>query len=141
EQVGDLLLSLVEKSLVHADSTGDEMRYRLLESTRYYASEKLPDAAATRRQHAQYFAARFAQATAEWETTLTQQWMASYAADVDNLRGALDWAFAPNGDIAIGLDLVSQSHLVWSELGLMLEHRRWVDQALGKIGNKTPAVV
>jgi predicted ATPase len=141
QQVGDLLLSLVEKSLVHADSTDDEVRYRLLESTRYYASEKLPDAAATRRRHAQHFAARFAQATTEWETTPTQQWIAYYAADVDNLRGALDWAFGPNGDFAIGLDLVAQSHVVWSELGLMLEHRRWVDQALCKVGKKTPAAV
>jgi predicted ATPase/DNA-binding winged helix-turn-helix (wHTH) protein len=141
QQVGDLLLSLVEKSLVHTDSTGDEVRYRLLESTRYYASEKLPDATATRRRHAQHFAARFAQATAEWETTPTQKWMASYAADVDNLRGALDWVFGPNGDIAMGLDLVGQSHVVWSELGLMLEHRRWVDQALGKVSKKTPAAV
>ncbi len=41
EQVGDLLLSLVEKSLVHADLVGNETRYRLLESTRYFASEKL----------------------------------------------------------------------------------------------------
>jgi predicted ATPase/DNA-binding winged helix-turn-helix (wHTH) protein len=141
QQVGDLLLSLVEKSLVHTDSTGDEVRYRLLESTRYYASEKLSDAAATRRRHAQHFAARLAQATAEWEITPTQKWMASYAADVDNLRGALDWAFGPNGDIAMALDLVGQSHVVWSELGLMLEHRRWVDQALGKVSKKTPAAV
>jgi predicted ATPase/DNA-binding winged helix-turn-helix (wHTH) protein len=109
EQVGDLLLSLVEQSLVNADSTGGEMRYGLLESTRYYASKKLPDLPATRRRHAQHFAARFTQATAEWETTPTQQWIANYGPDVDNLRGALDWAFGPNGDLAVALDLVGHS--------------------------------
>ena len=43
-QVGDLLFSLVEKSLVHADLTASEPRYHLLESTRCYAYEKLADA-------------------------------------------------------------------------------------------------
>jgi predicted ATPase/DNA-binding winged helix-turn-helix (wHTH) protein len=140
-QVGDLLLSLVEKSLVHADPSGSEPRYHLLESTRYYASEKLTDAPARRRRHAEHFAARFTQATAEWETTPTQHWIARYGADVANLRGALEWAFGPGGDAAIGLDLVGHSHLLWSELGLMLEHRGWIDQAIGKVGKKTPAIV
>jgi len=141
EQVGDLLLSLLEKSLVHADSSTNEMRYRLLESTRFYASEKLLDASATRRRHAKHFAARFAQAMAEWETTPTRQWLANYEADLDNLRGALDWAFGPSGDLATALDLVGYSHVLWAELGLMLEHRRWVDQALAKLDKKTPAAV
>src|SRR5207253_10576070 len=70
--IGDLLLSLVEKSLVQADLGGSECRYGLLESTRYYAVEKLADAARLRRRHAEHFAARLAQATAEWETMPTR---------------------------------------------------------------------
>jgi predicted ATPase/DNA-binding winged helix-turn-helix (wHTH) protein len=139
DQVGDLLLSLVEKSLAHADPAGGDTRYRLLESTRYYAAEKLADAPATYRRCAEHFAARFAAATAEWETTPTQQWIARYEADVDNLRGALEWAFGPDGDVAVGLDLVGHSHVLWAELGLMLEHRRWVVEALAQVGKKTPA--
>jgi len=137
EQVGDLLLSLVEKSLVHADPAGGEFRYGLLESTRYYASEKLADASRMRRRHAEHFAARLAQATAEWETTPTRQWMACYAADIDNLRGALEWAFGADGDVTVGLELVAHSHVLWAELGLMLEHRRWVVEALGKVAKGT----
>jgi hypothetical protein len=138
DQVSDLLLSLVEKSLIHADPAGSGTRYRLLESTRYYAAEKLADAQAMHRRHAEHFAARFAAATAEWETIPTQQWLARYEADIDNLRGALEWAFGPDGDVAVGLDLVGHSHVLWAELGLMLEHRRCVIEALGKIGKKTP---
>jgi predicted ATPase/DNA-binding winged helix-turn-helix (wHTH) protein len=141
EEVGDLLFSLVEKSLVHADVSANDTRYGLLESTRHYASEKLAQAAAMRRRHAEHFAARLAQATTQWETVPTQQWIARYAADVDNLRGALDWAFGPDGDLGIGLELVGRSHVLWAELGLMLEQRRWVDQALAKTGKKTPADV
>jgi len=138
EQVGDLLLSLVEKSLVHADPAGGEFRYGLLESTRYYASEKLADASRMRRRHAEHFAARLAQATAEWETTPTRQWMACYAADIDNLRGALEWAFGADGDVTVGLELVAHSHVLWAELGLILEHRRWVVEALDKVAKGTP---
>ena len=141
EQVGDLLLSLVEKSLVHADLAGGETRYRLLESTRHYASEKLGRAPDMHRRHAEHFAARFAQATAEWETTPTQQWIARSDADIDNLRGALEWAFARDGDVAIGLELVGHSHVLWAELGLMPEHRRWVDEAIAKVSKATPAQV
>ena len=64
-----------------------------------------------------------------------------YEADIDNLRGALEWAFAADGDVAIGLDLVGHSHVDWAELGLMLEHRRWVHAALAKVGKTTPAAV
>ncbi|HEY6602588.1 MAG TPA: winged helix-turn-helix domain-containing protein [Xanthobacteraceae bacterium] len=138
EQVGDLLLSLVEKSLVQTDLAGSECRYGLLESTRYYAAEKLSDAQRLRRRHAEHFAARLAQASAEWETTPTREWIARYEADVDNLRGALEWAFGPDGDVARGVDLVAHSHVLWAELGLILEHRRWVNAALEKIGKTTP---
>src|SRR6516165_2596170 len=141
EQVGDLLLPLVEKSLVHADPAGGEFRYGLLESTRYYASEKLADASRMRRRHAEHFAARFAQATAEWETTPTRQWMACYASDIDNLRGALEWAFGTDGDVTVGLELVAHSHVLWAELGLILEHRRWVVEALDKVAKGTPSEV
>ena len=141
EQCGDLLYSLAEKSLVHVDPIAGETRYRLLESTRYYAAEKLGPAPEIRRRHAAHFLARFAEATAEWETTPTQRWIVQYEADLDNLRGALEWAFGTDGDVDIALDLVGRSHVIWAELGLMLEHRRWVNEALAKIRKETTAEV
>ncbi len=141
DAIPDLLLSLVEKSLVNADLSGVEARYRLLESTRYYASEKQRGAPDIRRRHAEHFRDRLAEATTAWETTPTREWMARYEADIDNLRGALEWAFGPQGDIALGLDLVGRSHVLWAELGAMPEHRHWVDTALGKVDRRTPAEV
>ena len=136
--IGDLSLSLVEKSLVQTDLGGSECRYGLLESTRYYAAEKLADPGRLRRRHAEHFAARLAQATAEWETMPTRQWVARYEPDIDNLRGALEWAFGPDGDVAVGVELVAHSHVLWAELGLILEHRRWVTTGLEQIGKATP---
>jgi hypothetical protein len=126
---------------VQADVAGSEPRYRLLESTRLYAGEKLADARALRRRHARHYAARLAQAAAEWETTPTARWIARYEADVDNLRAALEWAFSPDGDDKIALDLVGASHVLWGELGLLPEHRRWVLAALARLRKSTPAPV
>src|SRR5260370_10349698 len=103
EQVGDLLLSLVEKSLVHADAASSEFRYGLLESARYHASEKLADASRMRRRHAEHFAARLTQATAERETTPTRQRIACCPSDLDNLRGSLAWACGAAGAVPPGL--------------------------------------
>ena len=136
----DALSSLIDKSLVVAEVGGSEARYRLMETTRDYALEKLEQAGelALRKEHARHFVARFAQATAEWETMAPEPWLSRYAPDVDNLRGALAWTFG-GGDVALGLELVGFSHLVWAELGLPFEHRRWVEEALGRTDRKTPA--
>jgi predicted ATPase/DNA-binding winged helix-turn-helix (wHTH) protein len=140
EQTLDLLSSLIEKSLIVADLAGNEPRYRMLESTRYYAREKLAHAgeAEMRRRHAHHFAARLSEASDAWEITSSQKWVAEYAADIDNVRAALDWAFGPGGDVAAGLALVGRSHVLWAELGLMLEHRHWVEEALRHCTAKTP---
>jgi hypothetical protein len=137
EQIGDLLFSLVEKSLVQADSTGYEPRFYLFESTRYYAREKLDRKSEIRLRHARHFVSRLSEAAANWEKMPAQQWLKLYGADIDNVRGALEWAFSADGDAGIGLDVVGRSHALWEELGLMLEHRHWVDLALAKAGMET----
>jgi hypothetical protein len=127
----ELLLSLIDKSLVTTDRSNGEPRYRLPAATRDYARELLGAAAQTlQRRHAEHFCALLAQATAEWETMPGASWRDRYGADVDEVRGALEWAFGPGGDLALGIELVANSHDLWSELGPMLEHRRWVDHAL-----------
>jgi predicted ATPase/DNA-binding winged helix-turn-helix (wHTH) protein len=139
----DLLSSLVDKSLLLAERHWGEPHYRLLESTRYFARDRLVEAGELdwHRLHAEHFVKRFVQATAEWETTAPEPWLARFGADIDNLRAALDWAFGPEGQRAIGLELVGYSHVMWSELGLMPEHRYWTERALAAVEADTPAVV
>jgi predicted ATPase/DNA-binding winged helix-turn-helix (wHTH) protein len=139
----DLLASLVEKSLIVADAGDGEPRYRMLESVRLFARARLTpsDEAELRGRHARHFAARLAEASEAWETTAASAWGAAHAGDIDNVRAALDWAFGPAGDLAAGLALVGRTHVLWSELGLMLEHRHWVEEALRRCTPKTPAEV
>ena len=64
-QVLDLLTLLVDKSLVVADNSGGRTRYRLLETVRQYALEKLAEsgeADAVRARHRDYYTAMAADA-------------------------------------------------------------------------------
>jgi hypothetical protein len=140
-EIVDLLSSLVEKSLVVAETAGAAPRYRLLESTRHFAFEKLAEsggAAEMARRHAGYVAGRLAAASKAWETTATSRWLATYGDDIDNVRAAFAWAFGPDGDLAVALELTGHSHELWAELGLTLEHRRWVTEALARVTADTP---
>ncbi|MBV8835663.1 MAG: hypothetical protein JO000_03935, partial [Alphaproteobacteria bacterium] len=139
-QVLDLVTSLVEKSLILTDLRHDETRYRMPESTRYFALDRLAAEHEQDRhhQHARHFVERLAQATAAFETSASEPWLARYGADVDNLRTALAFAFGPAGDRETALELVGCSHVIWSELGLMLEHRHWVERGRALVTKETP---
>jgi predicted ATPase/DNA-binding winged helix-turn-helix (wHTH) protein len=140
-QVLDLVTSLVEKSLIMADRQHDETRYRLPESTRYFAQDKLAAAhEESRSLHAQHFVARFTRAAQVWETSASEPWVARFGPDVDNLRAALGWAFGPDGSRELGLALAGSSHMIWSELGLMLEHKYWVERARAVVTTETPLI-
>lgn len=135
----DRLQSLIEKSLVVTERSESSLRYRLLESNRDYARQKLGSDAELmlRKRHADYYRTRMARAAREWETMPGERWLAQYGADIDELRSALQWAFGPQGDITLAIDLVAHSHIIWGELGLSFEHRRWVQEALGHVSDIT----
>jgi predicted ATPase/class 3 adenylate cyclase len=101
--VADLLGSLVDKSLVLAEPAGDALRYRLLETIRQFAAERLADAgeaeaAAVAAAHCGYFLS-VAEAAAPHLTGPDQaMWLARLDADQANLRRAADHAAAgPDG--------------------------------------------
>ncbi len=134
--VADSLADLVAKSLVTRDSTNVGIRYRLLDTTRAYALEKLlesGDWAATARRHAEYCGYLFARAEAEWETRPTTEWLDDYGRQIDSLRAALDWAFSSGGDSSIGVALTAAAVPVWIHLSLMEECRGRVERALAAI--------
>jgi predicted ATPase len=109
------------------------VRYRLLETTRAYAFEKLIDTGELEqvaRRHAEYYRDLFERAEAEWETRPTAEWLEEYRHGLDNVRAALDWAFSPSGDAATGVALTAASVPLWFQLSLMVECRGRVERAL-----------
>ena len=92
-QVVDMLTLLVDKSLVVAEESRSRTRYRLLETVRQYALEKLGEsreADNVRTRHRDYYTATAAQldipAPAGQDQRLDQ-----LQADIDNLRAAFAW--------------------------------------------------
>ena len=139
--VVDALAHLVLRSLVIAVTDDRGARYRLLETTRAYAMEKL-DAAreveAMRRRHALHFRDRFRDAYDDWLTMSDVDWHVRYRAERDNVRAALDWAFAPQGDNAVGVGLAAGSAPLWAELSLPHEGWQRLDTAIGRLDHATP---
>jgi predicted ATPase/DNA-binding winged helix-turn-helix (wHTH) protein len=132
-QVVDGLSSLVAKSLVTVEAGGGTSRYRLLDTTRAYALERLVESGerkALARRHAEYYRDVFELAEVEWNKRPAAEWLADYAPRIDNLRMALDWAFSAEGDVAIGVALTAAAVPLWMHQSLMRECRGWVEQAL-----------
>jgi predicted ATPase/DNA-binding winged helix-turn-helix (wHTH) protein len=111
----DHLGALVDKSLVLAD--GDAVpRYRMLETTRAYAMERLAESGemdATLRRHAHAMLAvlqPFDEYEQRWRSTGDAEPAA--AAELDNLRAALEWA-DDHGEGALAVALAGVSYSVW----------------------------
>ena len=131
--VVDDLSSLVAKSLVNVEVKGSVARYRLLDTTRAYALEKLKDSGEHEpllRRHAEYYRDLFERSEAEWETRPIVEWLDAYTWCIDNLRAALDWAFSPTGDASIGVALATAAAPLWIDLSLLDECRRRTEKAL-----------
>ena len=137
-EVVECLANLVAKSLVSADLSRTTSSYRLLESTRAYALEKLTGDAEVdtiARRHAEYYRGLIETAAAEWDSRPTAEWLAAHAGHLDNVRAALDWTFSPGGDAAIGVALTVASVPLWMHLSLMEECRARVERALASVND------
>lgn len=135
-EVADIVVNLIEKSLVSADVGGTMVRYRLLATTRAYALEKLRESGeydGLVRRHAEFYRNLFEKAAAEWDSKPTAMWLADYARRIDEVRAALDWAFSPSGDASVGLALTAAAVPLWFQLSLVAEARDRVERALLRI--------
>jgi non-specific serine/threonine protein kinase len=138
EEVLDLLLRLVDKSLVLADDeVGGVTWYRLLETLRQYGHERLGEHVKTlRERHAACCLALVEQANAGMSAPEEATWRERLARELDNLRAALSWclgeagvsAAAGPGKAELGLRLAS---LDWWVLSAhRREGLRWLEQTL-----------
>ena len=132
-----LVASLVAKSLVVKEVEGTLAGYRLLDTTRGYALEKLAESTERERlarRHAEYYRDLFEQAESEWESRPAAEWLNENRRHIDNLRAGLDWAFSLGGDAAIGVALTAAAVPLWMHMSLMEECRGRVEQALAALG-------
>ena len=125
------LAELVGRSLVVRDGA-DRSRFRLLDSTRRFALERLVEAgeeAAARDQHAAFMTRHFAEASTRWETMPDDLWDATYLPDGDNLRSALAWTRS-RPDSAGYLELVAATSRYFAQAQLGAEALEAIDSAM-----------
>src|ERR1700730_7578602 len=134
--VADSLAGLVVKSLVAADFQAGDDHYRLLDTTRAYALEKLRGAGEHReaaRHHAEYFREALIQAEAESNALPQADWQRRYGRHLGNVRAGLEWAFSADGDSQIGAALTAAAVPLWVHLSLFGECRERTELALAKL--------
>ncbi|MCV6962594.1 LuxR family transcriptional regulator [Mycobacterium intermedium] len=130
-QVLDLLSLLVDKSLVLADDSRDRTRYRLLETVRQYAQEKLAESGEgdkARSRHRDHFTSLAIAFDAPAGTDYEQQ-SEQIELNFDNMRAAFAWS-RENGDTAQALTLVSSLQPLWIGHGRIREGLAMLDTVL-----------
>lgn len=122
------LASLVAKSMLTLSTSSARARYRLLDTTRLYAQEKLaggPDADVTARRHAVYFLELLERVNDSPSGSLSE-----IADQLSNIRGALTWCFSERGDQAMGAALAAAAMPLFFERSLLAECQLWATGAI-----------
>jgi len=129
----DEITNLVAKSLVTLDGSAPNGRWRLLETIRAYALEKLAKSGETEqvaRRCAEFFRDLIRPSIHGSQAPPSAEDMACYGREIDNVRAALDWSFSSAGNAAIGVALTAAYAPVWLDLSLVIECRERIERAL-----------
>jgi predicted ATPase/DNA-binding winged helix-turn-helix (wHTH) protein len=132
-EVVTVLVGLVAKSLISADTSAPATRYRLLDTTRAYAFAKLSEsgeAGEVKRRHASYFLDLLERVDGNSFTPLQAKSFAVFADQLGNVRTALEWCFAERGDGVLGVALAAASAPLFLEMSLLTECHRWTERAV-----------
>jgi predicted ATPase/class 3 adenylate cyclase len=137
-QILDLLLHLVDKSLVVARTQEIHPRYYLLETIRQYAQGKLDEsgeAILMRDRHLEYFCSLTEQVRPHFRDAQQLVWLDRFETELDNVRAALTWAL-DGGSIEAGLHLATNlgvdTGAFWVNRGHMKEGHEFLEHLLNK---------
>ncbi|MFI9643438.1 BTAD domain-containing putative transcriptional regulator [Micromonospora sp. NPDC051925] len=136
----DILGDLVDKSLVVVDRRRDRARYRLLETIRRYADERLgewpEEAAEARRNHAAHYRSLAEDIDKNLHGPELERLLDRLTVEHDNLVAVLAW-YAQHGsgldELRFAAALARYCHL----RGRYREGRRWLEEALSRSGDDT----
>jgi predicted ATPase/class 3 adenylate cyclase len=132
EDVLDLLVSLTDKSLVLFEDEGGVGRYRLLETVRQYARARLTDSgeiATLHAWHSSYFLKMVEEAGPKLRGSQQLVWLRRIDTEYDNLRAALEWSRAEQGNPIEGVRLAAALGQYWVVRGYFTEGRVWMERA------------
>jgi predicted ATPase/class 3 adenylate cyclase/DNA-binding CsgD family transcriptional regulator len=128
----DLLQSLVDKSLLLVEDVRGSARYRMLETIRQYASERLAasqEDPSVRNRHLDFYVALAERAEPRFEGAEQEEWAELLEVDRHNVRAAFDWAHT-GGNADGALRIVAALFWFWIIRGRLGEGWRLCRRAL-----------
>ena len=138
-QVAEILSQLVSKSLVSANLRDLTVRYRLLDTTRDYARERLDESGETEptaRRHAIYYR-DFLNATNTGLAVGQGERPAELAEHLGNVRAALRWTFSNSVEVELRTELAAAAARYFLELSLLTECGEWSERGLAAMDERT----
>ncbi len=139
----DLLVALVDRSLLAVDNTAGrgEPRYRMLETIRQFAAERLAEAGEgdlLRSRHRDHYLELAEAAEPGLEGPDQSRWLIRLAGEQDNLRVALAWS-RDQGEAEALARLVLALSSFWGIRGQMTQARLWLEAASARAAAASPA--
>jgi predicted ATPase len=133
----DAVASLVAKSLISTTVINQSTYYRLLDTTRGYATTKLSERGETdciARRHATFYS-KLLEHDEVVQSMFGEHDLSGYAPHIGNVRAALGWALADHGDVAVGIELATWAAPLFIRLWLLEECRGWCERALAALND------
>lgn len=129
----DALSGLVSKSMLVTVNRPGHVLFRLLETTRSYALEKLAEAGESTLAHermAALLARQFAAEEGGWEGEITPARLDFYRRNLNDVREALRWGLERTGNCHDAVRLAAYSAPLWLQFGFIVEYGRLIERAL-----------
>ncbi|MGW4638523.1 NB-ARC domain-containing protein [Sphaerisporangium sp. NPDC004334] len=133
EHVEDVLLALVDASVVSRVDAGAAVRFRMLDTIREYGAvwlRELGQTAGVRRRHRDHYLDLARRFDAEWFGAEQVSWYTRMRRELPNLREALGFCLAEPAEHTAGLDLAGRLTYLWLACGLVEEGRGHLRRAL-----------
>jgi tetratricopeptide (TPR) repeat protein len=130
-------MDLRAASLLTTEEAGEEMRFRMLDTVREYASERLMEggeATTVCERHRDWYLGLAEQARRELDGSAQAAWLNRLDTEHDNLRAALACCFAEESAVEKGLRLTRALAQFWQLRGYLSEGRAYLAAALGREG-------
>jgi predicted ATPase/DNA-binding winged helix-turn-helix (wHTH) protein len=127
------IADLVGKSLVVRTADPATAQFRLFETTRAYALDRLNasgELAEVARRHAEYFLKILATVDDVRQSRPADEHLPMFRGYADEIHAALEWAFSPAGDPAVGVGITIAAIPLWFELFQIFVARTRLEQAL-----------
>jgi predicted ATPase len=131
-ELTETLTLLVDKSLLTSDLT-TAIRFRLLDTTRAYAWQKLTESGEELRilrRHCEHMIRAFEPFGATIWALPSPESIDFFIVNLSNLRAALDWSFSARGDTRLGAKLAAASACLFHNAGLSPECAKWSERSM-----------